>query len=291
LRDDGDPEYPAKSRIGRRLSNFFVRLESGASVSDSQCGLRVYPLEMVRFVGCRSGRYAFETEILTRAVWAGCELVHVPVTCRYFSERISHFRPWVDTVRSIAMHAPLAGRALLPVRHRLWPGAPLAPSRKTFLQSLNPAHALRELRDEPAAASTLALALALGVFIANLPIYGLHAIVALYTSRRLHLNPLAALLGTQISTPPIGAFLGAAAIAVGHLLLHGALPVMAELNVSQLGWRNVVGPFLVDWVVGGSLVGFALAAITFAMSLPLLRMARQRDAQEHPKSMPTVAAP
>jgi hypothetical protein len=44
----------------------------------------------------------------------------------------------------------------------------------------------------------------------------------------------------------------------------------------------VVGPFLVDWVVGGLLLGFLLGVVTFLMSLPLLRMARQRDAAANP---------
>src|SRR3954468_17820620 len=37
--------YPRGSRVGRLISNLFVRFESGVRVSDSQCGLRVYPLE------------------------------------------------------------------------------------------------------------------------------------------------------------------------------------------------------------------------------------------------------
>jgi hypothetical protein len=84
------------------------------------------------------------------------------------------------------------------------------------------------------------------VFIANLPIYGLHAIVALYTSRRLHLNPLAALLGRRSRRRRSGVS-GAAAIAVGHVLLHGAMPVMEELNVSRLGGGMWSGRF---WWIG-----------------------------------------
>ena len=280
LRDDTDPAYPRKSRIGRRLSNFFVRLESGATVQDSQCGLRVYPLDLVRFLDCRAKRYCFETQILTRAAWAGATFVHVPVSCKYLPphERISHFRPWIDTLRSIAMHAPLLARAMVPIRHRRWAGSPLASSRSlsSFFQSLSPARAYRQLRHEQTAAPLLALSLAIGVFIANLPLYGLHAILALYTARRLHLNPLASLIGTQISTPPLGPILNAFAIATGHFLLHGSLPATQNFNFSRLGWQNVLGPLLLDWVVGGLVVGFLLALLTFLASAPLLRLARAR---------------
>jgi len=284
-RDDADPAYPARSRIGRRFSNALVRLESGADVDDSQCGLRVYPLELVAFVRCRAQRFAFETEVLTRAAWAGCAFVQVPVTCRYLppGERVSHFRPWVDSLRSIAMHGPLVARALWPWPQRKWELA-REPKRKALgwpdlVQWFNPIRAWRELRREPIAAPTLAVALALGVFIANLPLYGVQALLALYTARRLHLNPLAAVLGTQISTPPIGPILVTAAIALGHFLRRGALPIMADLNISRLGWRNVLGPILIDWTVGGLLIGFVLAVVTYFTSAVLLRLAAGHDPQ------------
>src|ERR1051325_11844319 len=35
--------YPGRSRFGRRLANLLIFIECGASVSDSQCGFRVYP--------------------------------------------------------------------------------------------------------------------------------------------------------------------------------------------------------------------------------------------------------
>ena len=68
-RDAGSADYPSRSRLGRRVSNLLVRLESGLKVSDSQCGFRVYPLKMMHEIDCRAGRYGFETEVLTRAAW------------------------------------------------------------------------------------------------------------------------------------------------------------------------------------------------------------------------------
>src|SRR4051794_12803398 len=84
-RDDDAPDYPSRSRLGRRASNLFVWMESGLRVNDSQCGFRVYPLELLRLVNCRAGRYGFETEIITRAGWAGAGVREVPVSCTYQS--------------------------------------------------------------------------------------------------------------------------------------------------------------------------------------------------------------
>ncbi len=116
--------YPARSMTGRRLSNFFVKLESGAVVTDSQSGFRVYPLGLVHSVLSFADRFGFETEILTRAAWAGCEIVEVPITSRYFApgERVSHFRPVVDSVRAVGMHVRLLARAAMPVAHARWAG-------------------------------------------------------------------------------------------------------------------------------------------------------------------------
>jgi glycosyltransferase involved in cell wall biosynthesis len=110
VRDSTSSDYPAKSRLGRNLSNFFIFVECGHRVEDSQCGFRIYPLAMVNALKCKARRYGYETEIITRAVWSGWQVREVPVVCRYFPQgekRVSHFRPWLDTVRSVAMHARL----------------------------------------------------------------------------------------------------------------------------------------------------------------------------------------
>jgi glycosyltransferase involved in cell wall biosynthesis len=119
-RDETRADYPSRSRLGRRLSNLAIRLETGCHVDDCQCGLRVYPLRLFEVVRCRMGRFAFEAEIITRAAWAGCEILSVPVSCRYFpsDERVSHFRPWRDSVHGVLLHLMLLARSVAPLPHR-----------------------------------------------------------------------------------------------------------------------------------------------------------------------------
>jgi hypothetical protein len=109
MRDETRPDYPTKSRFGRRFSNAMVYLETGVRVVDSQCGFRVYPLGAIGLLRCGAGRFGYETEVITRAVLAGCEIAQVPVNCRYFekSARVTHFKPIRDSLRSLAMHARL----------------------------------------------------------------------------------------------------------------------------------------------------------------------------------------
>ncbi len=119
-RDYTRPDYPARSRLGRRISNHAIRVASGETVVDSQCGFRVYPLEVTQ-LRCRARHFGWEAEIITRAVWAGYRIVNVPVRCRYFPDegRVSHLNPWRETVRGILLHTRLIlTRLLLPVRMR-----------------------------------------------------------------------------------------------------------------------------------------------------------------------------
>ncbi len=285
LRDEGVPGYPKKSRLGRRVSNLFIRMESGLRVEDSQCGIRVYPLGLVQAVCCGAGRYGFESEIVTRAGWAGGPVVEVPVACRYLpaGDRVSHLRPWRDTFRAIGMHFKLLVRALLPwPPHPQWPGR--ASSSETskrglfrrLINWLNPADAWRQMRRDRVSREAFAAGLAVGAFIGNLPTYGLHAVLGLYAARRLHLHPFAVVVGTQISTPPFGPLLNAGAIAVGHLLLHGGLPNRASYDVRGAGFVEVFRRAMLEWAIGSPIVGFACAIAVFIVSNRLLRLASEK---------------
>jgi uncharacterized protein (DUF2062 family) len=275
VRDETAADYPSRSRTGRRVSNLFVRLESGLRVSDSQCGFRVYPLDFVRHARGSAGRYAFETEVLTRAGWAGCEAVEVPVTCRYLpeGERVSHFRPWLDSFRAVGLHARLVGRALLPVPHRKWSRQPPTSHASRFRQVfewLDPRRLVRDVREQRLGAHEAATGVALGVFIGNLPIYGLQTVTSLYAARRLHLHPIPVVAGSHVSTPPLGPVLIAVAVGVGHWLLHGSWLKLPRWQATWSEWGRAMGSVVIDWSVGSVLVGFVLAVVAFMLSRAVL---------------------
>ena len=293
-RDDRRSDYPARSRLGRRLSNLFIRMESGARVEDSQCGFRVYPLGLLSAVRPRAGRYAFETEIVTRAGWAGCPIVQVPVECRYppGEERVSHFRPWVDSLRGIALHARLLGRALVPWPHPKWPGREVALREGTALTPkehvswsrriwawISPREAWRQLRRDRIGRTELSAGLAVGAFIANLPLYPFQTLAAVYTAGRLHLHPLAVVLGAQLSMPPINAVLIIAAIGLGHLILHGTTPTLSDFNFFELRWQqweHLFRRLLLEWLIGGTIIGLGCAALVFVVTNLAFRLFTRR---------------
>lgn len=100
---------PWTSRFGRGFSNFWIRMAGGPRVSDSQSGFRIYPLPEALQLGVRARRYQFEVEVLVKAEWSGLPVIEAPVRVVYQSEteRISHFRPFVDFMRNSSMFARL----------------------------------------------------------------------------------------------------------------------------------------------------------------------------------------
>jgi len=255
-RDASAADYPRASRMGRSISNLLLRYESGAIVSDSQCGFRVYPLQKIEKINCRFGRYGFETEILARAAWAGIELRQVNVSCKYqlTHGRVSHFRPWRDSFSAIAMHSMLFSRSVF----------------RRFGNWLNPLPAWRAIRHDPAARSRFAAGLASGVFIANLPIYGLQSALCLLVARKFKLHPLAVLAGSHISTPPIGPALIIAAISLGHFLVHGTLPKLSSFDPRAIGYFTLLKNVIIEWTIGGIICGIILAVTTFFLSALLM---------------------
>jgi glycosyltransferase involved in cell wall biosynthesis len=89
--------------FGNRFANRWVEIACGARLEDTQSGFRVYPIDETLALGCRAKRFAFETEVVIRAVRAGLPIRSVPV--RVWNpppgERVSHFRGFSDSVRIV----------------------------------------------------------------------------------------------------------------------------------------------------------------------------------------------
>ncbi len=95
-------DVPWTSRFGRGFSNFWVRVAGGPVLSDTQSGMRIYPLPEALGLGVRARRFQFEVEILVQAWRRGIPILEAPVGVSYTPgmERVSHFRPFVDFCRN-----------------------------------------------------------------------------------------------------------------------------------------------------------------------------------------------
>ncbi|MCA2961827.1 MAG: glycosyltransferase family 2 protein [Silvanigrellales bacterium] len=113
------PNAPSSSIFGCRFSNFWVRLETGFWLPDTQTGFRCYPVLGSPFSSLRAKRYDFEIEILAHSAWAGFPLRSIPIGVHYppRGQRVSHFHPWHDNLRLTWTHTRLCTRRILDILH------------------------------------------------------------------------------------------------------------------------------------------------------------------------------
>jgi glycosyltransferase involved in cell wall biosynthesis len=269
---------PLRSRFGRRLSDVLLHLETGWPTADSQCGLRVYPLDLVARVRCRASRFGYETEIIARTRWAGCPIIEAPVTSHYFDDEraVSHFRPLVDSARILGLHVfLLAGAMRWRVGGKIREMARGACRR--FSQWISPAEMMRLIRRDRAGQRQAAQGIAVGVFVANLPVYGAQTVLAAALARLLRIHPLPAVLAAQISTPPVNGVLIGSAILLGHRLLRGQWLPWAETRVADQGWSTVAANSLLDWSVGAIALGLVMGAAAFLLADTAFRWVPRRE--------------
>lgn len=95
---------PRPNQISNGISNFFLSLFSGIPLADTQCGLRRYPLAQGLDRASIDAGYAFEAEVILRAVAAGVRVVEVPIQVIYppEHERVTHFHSVRDPARIIS---------------------------------------------------------------------------------------------------------------------------------------------------------------------------------------------
>lgn len=101
IRDLVGAGAPRANQISNRISNFFLSFFARRPFLDTQCGLRRYPLAATLGLDARDEGYAFEAEVILRAVAAGLPLVEVPVSVIYPPDRVTHFDSVKDPARIV----------------------------------------------------------------------------------------------------------------------------------------------------------------------------------------------
>jgi glycosyltransferase involved in cell wall biosynthesis len=93
-------DMPLVRRISNGLSSMLVSLAAGTRIPDAQCGMRVYPLQILKDLPLDSDGYALETEVLVKASRMNIEVVNIPISCQYpDGTATSRYRPIVDSWR------------------------------------------------------------------------------------------------------------------------------------------------------------------------------------------------
>jgi uncharacterized protein (DUF2062 family) len=133
---------------------------------------------------------------------------------------------------------------------------------------------LRELVSGDTRPSALAAAVALGVFHGCSPFYGLQTVLVLLLAPALRLNPFAAVLGSQVSAPPLGILIIGAETTLGEWLRYGRwlqLPTLGARETVHWIWSHA----LLSWVIGSLLVGAIFALVGGAVAWGVFRGLRR----------------
>jgi len=95
---------PRASRFSNGFSNVWMSWFSRRRLSDTQCGLRRYPVAETLALGLNGTGYELEAEVILRAVRERWPVVEVPVRVFYppQHERVSHFDAVRDPARIVS---------------------------------------------------------------------------------------------------------------------------------------------------------------------------------------------
>jgi glycosyltransferase involved in cell wall biosynthesis len=267
-RNFNSPHIPQKSRFGRAFSNFWLKLETGIDIFDSQSGFRAYPVKYLSKIKTDGNYYDFEMEILTRAVWAGLKLEEVPVNVFYpqARSRVSSFHPFIDNLRISLMHARLIGRRFIPL-----PYPRVVPKDfKKFAMGIfrHPIKLLKTLLKDNSTPLDLAVSSGVAIFLGVLPLVSVHMLVIVYVTSRLHLNKIMALAIQNLCMPP---FVPIACIELGHFMRYGRW-------LTDISWKTTFGSIperLWEWLLG-SLIFAPIMAISVAIIVYFISRAIQK---------------
>lgn len=110
-----DKDISNGSLFANKFSNFWLWVQTGHRLPDTQTGFRLYPLYNIYWMQWITSRYEAELELLVFAFWHGVSSVSVPINVYYppQKDRVSHFRPGLDFIRISILNTILCGGAIL----------------------------------------------------------------------------------------------------------------------------------------------------------------------------------
>ncbi|HBZ34179.1 MAG TPA: glycosyl transferase family 2 [Bacteroidales bacterium] len=100
-RNLSDKDINGGSLFANRFSNFWFMVQTGLRLPDTQCGMRLYPLQHLHGLRILTSRYEAELELLVWAAWANVKIIPCKIDVYYppREQRVSHFRPATDFLR------------------------------------------------------------------------------------------------------------------------------------------------------------------------------------------------
>ena len=244
---------PKKNIRARKFGNIWIKIYTGFKLSDTQSGMRVYPVEKMRDIKFKTPRFEFEQEVLVKSAWAGIKLAEFAIPQFYQSaeERVSHYRVFQDSVRISWFFTKTA----------------FVKTHFIFMNELK-----SNLTPKKAAAS-----FSLGVFFGIFPIYGFQTAAIILATTLAKLNRPLGILGSNISIPPMMPIIFATAIWIGSTFFFGEVESLGSLT--EL-FRENKKAFLLksgkSFIVGSVVLSFVAGISAFLISYPICKIIKNK---------------
>lgn len=252
------------SSFANRFSNFWYRFLTGINLPDTQSGFRLYPLESIRGMRFYTRKYEFELEILVRASWEDIPITSVPIRVYYppKEERVSHFRPFKDFARISVLNTLFVIIALLYIKPFSFIKYLTRENIRYFIKK----HIL--LADETNL--NIALAVAFGVFMGIVPIWGLQMIIAIALAHVFKLSKFIVIVAANISIPPMIPFILYASYVTGGAVMGTGSNIRFSADLTVRTFENNLLQYIVGAIVFAVIMGIVVG-ITAYIVVPWIR--------------------
>ena len=260
---------PSKNTFANRFSNFWYKVETGQTLTDTQSGYRLYPLTKLQNIHFITRRYEFEVEIIVRAAWRGVNVENIPIKVYYppVEERVSHFRPLQDFTRISILNTVLVLYALL--FYYPW----------VFLRALTLSN-IKKFIDQQIIHSNdsnvrMAAAMGWGIFCGIIPIWGYQMVFAGLMAHFLKLNKVVAVVFSNISIPPMIPFILYGSMVAGAWLLN--IENIFQINSATF---ESVGQSLTQYLLGSVALATMAGLATFVLGLLVMIICKRKNINE-----------
>ena len=264
---------PNKSTFGNKFSNFWFWAETGITMSDTQSGYRLYPVQRLKNIWLFTTKFELEIEVIVKAAWRGIPVVSVPVSVYYApeGERVSHFIPSRDSTRISFLNTYLVILAAL-----FWRPVML-------IRSINLKNLKKVWKEEVVAAhestNKKALSVGVGLFFGIVPIWGFQFALAIFTAVFFKLNKIIVGLSAQISVPPLIPFVLYASVKTGEFVLGKQVNLDFTKLLSIETLKN-----LYVYYIGATVLSIAAGVVGFIVTWILLKVFGYKPTINEPKS-------
>ena len=141
---------------------------------------------------------------------------------------------------------------------------------------------IRELLTLEGSPKKIALAFAIGVFIAFSPVLGFHTIMVLLAAWLFRLNPVALFAGAFVNNPWTFTPLYGISLWFGIYLYGGstAFPQVSWEHLTLLGFLSNLRPYIGPFILGTTLFGIIFALASYFLSYLVICRLRKRRLED-----------